>query len=60
MDKAPKFSHIVRTRRAGDFVAFSLCGRRVNWMHTTDEANATCRKCVAESLAKSTQASAAR
>ena len=60
MDKAPKYTHIVRTRRPGDFVAFALCGRRVNWMFTTTEANATCRKCVAESLAISTQAGAVR
>lgn len=51
----PKYLHIAKSIRPGSFNGFTLCGRLVNRMALTGEEGATCTKCVAESLAKSTQ-----
>lgn len=55
MNTQPKYLHIAKRRRGGEFVVGTLCGRRVGLMSTTDEARATCTKCLAESLAITTQ-----
>lgn len=54
METTPKFVHIAKSRRGGQFVVNALCGRRVGFLSTTsDAAHATCTKCLA--VAKSTQ-----
>lgn len=50
MQTAPKFTHVASHHRAGQFALVALCGRRVGILSLTDEAGATCPKCVAESL----------
>ena len=55
MTKAAKYLHITKSYRAGSFNGFSLCGRMVNRMSLVGEQDATCTKCLAESLARSSQ-----
>ena len=52
----PKYLHIAAgRRRGGAYNGKSLCGRLVNIMALTNEGDATCTRCLAESLATSTQ-----
>lgn len=51
----PKYTHIARRRRGGEYATLALCGRRVGILSCTTEAEATCTKCLAESLAITTQ-----
>lgn len=51
--KPAKFIHIMKVRTAGAFNAHTLCGRMVNFLSTGTEAEATCKRCVAESIAMS-------
>lgn len=50
----PKFLHIVKGRH-GYMGSTALCGRMVNRMGFTSPEQATCTKCLAEHLAKTTQ-----
>ena len=47
-----KYLHIPYGDTSGRMTAVALCGRLVGRMSLTNEANATCTKCIAESLAR--------
>lgn len=50
---APKFTHIAKVSRFNiGHTRHTLCGRMVNLMAIGHEHEATCTKCVAESLAR--------
>ena len=54
--KPAKFKHLVKSRRPGAMNVHTLCGRMANWLQSTvsTEAEATCTRCLAESLSRST------
>lgn len=52
MNTAPKLTHIAANTARRDTVVTALCGRRVSFMATGREAEATCTRCVAESLSR--------
>lgn len=58
MTTSPKFLHIADENVSGRFAAVAMCGRRVGRMSLVGEAEATCTKCLAESLAKGSQVKA--